>query len=198
MNKTATLLSAEEQALRAYRSGLDKLAGNQIGAAEIDFVAALRLNPLLLPARLQQVALLLKTQRRADAEDLLRSGLQLHPQHPQLRKALARLLFDQGQLAEAINTLEAQPLPKMGEDLEYHALLAALWQEAGRYKEAADRYEHLLQARPREALWWLGLAVAREQSGDLAAARIAYRQTLEMSGLRPDLIEFVQNRLQLL
>ena len=198
INKTTSTLSAEEQAQRAYLSGLEKLARHDANAAELNFAEALRQYPPLLDARLQQVALLARSQRQPEAESLLQIGLELHPNHPELRKAYARLLLAGGELSRAIGILAADQLPDPAEDLEYHALLAALWQEGGQYAEAAARYQLLLQVRPQEGLWWLGLAVSQEQTGQLEAARKAYRQVLASPELRPDLAEFVRSRLKAL
>jgi tetratricopeptide (TPR) repeat protein len=198
MSKTEPLLSREGQALQAYRDGLEQLERGQTGAAENNFARALTLQPQLLAARLEQIGLMVRAGRRAEAEQLLLSGIQGDPASSELRKTYARWLLNEQQVEKAIGVLDSEPLPEIAADLEYHALLAALLQESGRFAEAAGRYEKLLAVRPREALWWLGLAITREQSGALAAARQAYQQALASPGLRPDLAEYSRSRLEVL
>jgi Tfp pilus assembly protein PilF len=197
-SKTEPQLTREEQAMQSYRDGLEQLAQHDQTAAENSFSKALRLQPQLLEARRQLSALLLQMQRTGDAEKLLQTGLQLHPANPELRKTYARLLLGEKQLGKAIAILNTAPLPDVAGDLEYHALLAALLQEAGDYIAAAKRYEQLLAVQPHEALWWLGLAIAQEQSGSLDSARRSYRQALDIPGLRPDLAAYARDRLQVL
>jgi len=191
-------LSRGEQAVQAFRAGLERLQKRDRQTAEQNFSRALTLDPQLLGARLQLADLFLKAQRSTEAETLLRAGLRLQPDSPELRKALARLLLSEKQLGEAIRIMRSAPLPEVAGDLEYHALLAALLQEAGNYAAAAGQYRKLLAVRPREALWWMGLAIALEQSGASEPARKAYRQALETPGLRPDLAAYIRNRLQAL
>ncbi len=186
----------KQQAEQAYRTALEQLDKGDRPAAEANFTQALILNPRLLEARQQLVGLLLQTQRIAVAQEQLEVGLKLHPDNPGLRKSYARLLLQQENLPGAVNVLLSEPLPEVVSDLEYHALLAALQQEAGQHMAAARRYAQLLEVRPREALWWMGMAIALEQAGDSVQASKAYRQALVLPGLRPDLSHYVRERLQ--
>lgn len=196
--KTERALSKEEQAKRAYQTGLAQLEKRDRQAAEVSFSHAVSLHPRLLEARLQLINLLLMQQRISEADTQLQSGLKLHPDSPELRKTYARLLLSEEQLEGAIGILIYEPLPDVVSDLEYHAMLAALFQEAGEHTAAVKQYTKLLEVRPRESLWWMGIAIALEQSGDLAQARKAYRQALETPGLRPDLENYIRDRLQVL
>lgn len=191
-------LSREEQAEQAYQSSLEMLRRKEYPAAEETLSHALVLQPRLLDARLQLIDLLQKLQRNSEAEKQLLQGLQLHADSPELRKKYARQLLGEGQLTGAIDILLSEPQPEVGSDLEYHALLAALQQEAGRYQEAVKSYLKLLKYRPQEALWWMGLAISYDQSGDYRRAKEAYEQALTLPGLRPDLNDYIRNRLQVL
>lgn len=190
--------SREEQAQQAYQSALEQLRRENYHAAEATLTHVLSLQPSLFDARLQLVALLQQLQRGGEAEKLLILGLQLHPDNAALRKNYARQLLADGLLEGAINILLSEPQPEVASDLEYHALLAALHQESGHYKAAVKSYTQLLKYRPREALWWMGLAISYEQSSDYARATKAYQQALSLPGLRPDLQDYIRKRLQVL
>jgi MSHA biogenesis protein MshN len=99
---------------------------------------------------------------------------------------------------EAIKVLRAQPVPAIDQDLEYYALLAALLQETGQFAAAAQAYAGLLKLRPETAIWWFGLGVSMDQTGDFDQARNAYRKALALPGLSADVQKYVQSRLQVL
>lgn len=198
VSKTVLNLSREEQAEQAYQSALEKLGYEDFAAAEVTLSHALILNPRLLKARLQLIELLQNLRRADEAEKLLQLGLQLHPMSPELRKGYARCLLDAGNLSDALSILQPQPQPEIVDDLEYHALLAALFQETGEHQSAITAYRHLLDIRPQEGLWWMGLAISLDQSGAAVKAKDAYQQAIALPGLRPDLQDYIHNRLQLL
>jgi MSHA biogenesis protein MshN len=183
---------------KAYRAGLKQLQGGHWVAAEAGFKQALSLNPELLDARLKLIRLYQQQAEFEQAEKLLREGLSLVPGDFVLRKILARQLFNDQRLGEAIELLEIQPQPGIGKDLEYHALLAALLQEAGRFDDARLLYSKLVQIRPQAALWWMGLAISLDQTDHPSSARDAYQRALVLPGLRPDLQDYIHNRLQVL
>lgn len=180
-----------------YQRGLALRANGASSAAAEEFSLALKLQPDFVAARLQLVELV-GQRDLSRARDLLREGLALNSTDPGLRKEYARLLLQQGQPAEALALLRAQPLPEISRDLEYHALLAALLRESEQYQAAAGVYGQLLNQRADQPVWWLGLALSREQAGSLEGAAAAYRRAQQVPGLSADLQNFVAGRLQLL
>ena len=134
----------------------------------------------------------------AKAEEFVQQGLSLAPGNPDLRKIYARLLLDDRRQNEAINLLKTKPVPSVVQDLEYHALLAALYQESGQFNVASSVYAQLLQVRPQEALWWMGMAISLEQSGNSDSARNAYQKAVSLAGLSPDLQNYIHGRLRAL
>ncbi|MFK5926754.1 MAG: hypothetical protein QM483_09005 [Desulfuromusa sp.] len=182
----------------AYQAGLKQLSQGNWAAAEVNFNQALLSNPELLDARLQLVGVLQQQMKLDKAEEILRQGIQLTPANTDLRKTYARLLLKAQRQGEAIDLLKTEPVPSVIQDLEYHALLAALLQDSKQFKAASLVYGDLVQARPQEALWWMGLAISLEQSGNAVPARNAYQKALTLPGLRPDLQNYIHGRLQTL
>lgn len=183
---------------QAYQTGLEQLKLGDIAQAEGLFVQALVMNPQLLEARLQLIDLLLEQNQLSRAENQLRQGLVIAPGNVYLRKLYARFLLNAQRHAEAIDLLQARPVPAVAQDLEYHALLAALFQETSQFSAAADLYGKLLQVRPEQAVWWVGLGISMDQLGNYDQARNAYERALALPGLRPDLQNYIQSRLQVL
>jgi len=179
-----------------YQRGLQQVRQGNLRAAQENLSAALRMNPEFLPARLELIGVLQQLADEQQALRVIQDGLTLHPGQPELRKLVAHSLLSLQQHQSALTQLETDPVPAVAADPDYHALRAAIYQELGEYAQAAELYARLLEQRPRESLWWLGLAIALEQQGLATGARDAYRTALDVSGLRPDLERFVQERLQ--
>ena len=191
--RSSPLPQTDEQ---LYQRGLQQLQRRDLVGAQQSFNAALQVNPQRLAARLELVSVLQRLGDERGALALIEEGLQLYPDHPDLRKLYAHHLLFSQRHREGLDLLERAPLPPVKDDPEYHALRAAIYQELGEYSQAAEVYARLLDQRPRESLWWMGLAIALEQQGLIGGARDAYRAALDVSGLRPDLERFVRERLQ--
>lgn len=198
VNKKSPTLTTTEQAEQGYQAALEMLGNNEKLAAEAMLIHVLSLQPEMLKARLQLIKVLQQAGLETEAEQQLLQGMELYPENSELRKNYARRLMITGQSGRAVDILQADPRPEIGTDLEYYALLAALQQEIGMHQEAMMNYRSLLQYRPQKALWWLGLAISLDQSGNAAGAKDAYRQTNSLPGLRADLRDYVDNRLQAL
>lgn len=193
--RTESLVETDEQ---LYRRGLQQVRQGNLSAARDNLFAALRINPELLAARLELIGVLQQLAEEQQSLRVIEEGLTLHPAQPQLRKLIAHYLLSVQQYQDALIRLEADPVPALAADPDYHALRAAIYQELGEYSRSGQLYARLLEQRPRESLWWLGLAIALEQQGLATGARDAYRTALEVSDLRPDLEKFVRERLQYL
>jgi len=195
VSRNKNILSRDQQ---AYRAGLKYLEQENWIVAEENFNQALTINPSLVDARLRLVGVLQQQMQLDKAEKLLLQGLQLTPENSDLRKVYARLLLKDQRYVDAIKLLKAAPVPVIAQDLEYHALLAALLQESKQFEAASQVYSQLLQVRPQSALWWMGMAISQEQLGNSENARNAYQKALNLKGLRPDLQNYIQSRLQVL
>lgn len=195
VSKNKNRLSRDQQ---AYQAGLEQLRQGSLIAAEASFNQALIINPKLQDARLQLVGLLQQQMKFAKAEEYLQQGLSLTPGNLDLRKIYARLLLHDRRQSEAIDLLKTKPVPSVVQDLEYHALLAAMYRESGQFNAASSIYAQLLQVRPQEALWWMGMAISLEQSGNSDPARDAYQKAVSLPGLSPDLQNYIHGRLQVL
>jgi len=195
VSKNRKPLSLDQQ---SYQAGLRQLKQGRLGAAEASFNQALQVNPNLLDARFQLIKILQQQMKLTMAETVLQQGLALTPGNLNLRKIYARLLLNSQRQDEAIKLLQTTPLPGIVQDQEYYALLAALYQESKQFEAASAIYAQLLNIRPQVSLWWMGMAISLEQSGNLEKARNAYQKALDLTGLSPDLQSFIESRLQAL
>jgi MSHA biogenesis protein MshN len=111
-----------------------------------------------------------------------------------LRMLRARALHASGQLDAAVATLESN-IPAVAELPAYRVTLATLLQQQGQGQEAAAQWAELIAWDDSRAPWWVGLAIALEDQGEIRGAARAYRQAAELPGLPPSLADYVQRRL---
>ena len=187
--------SAAELAGQAYRQGRAALAEGHSREGEAALRQALELQPANLAARQILVGELVRQQRPDEAGRLLSEGVELHPDELPLRMRYADFLVAQGDSDAALDLLVNGPQPSPAEAPRLHALQAALFQRLGRYLEAAREYEALLATQPDNALWLMGLGIAREYAGASEEAVAAYRAALAGQGLSPALSNYVEQRL---
>lgn len=127
----------------------------------------------------------------------LPAQLQRFPADSELRVLLARAQLQGADSAAAAATLAAH-LPPLAADPAYHALLAATYQQTGQWRDSARLYRNLVQLRPEQASWQLGLAIALEQLGERGAAVQHYRQALQGQGLDDASRRYARERTQAL
>ncbi|WP_437880146.1 tetratricopeptide repeat protein [Pseudomonas sp. LRF_L74] len=123
--------------------------------------------------------------------------LRRRPDNSGLRLLLARAQLQGGEPAGAISTLE-QHAPPLLQEPTYFALLAATYQQAGQWRESAGLYRRLVELRPTEATWQLGLAIALDQQEQPQEARRHYLLALRGSGLEQHSRQFASERAQAL
>jgi Flp pilus assembly protein TadD len=105
-----------------------------------------------------------------------RDCLALTPDDRRLRFGLADCLREQGNGAAALAVLE--PLPSDAGDAELHCQVGLALAEAGRFAEAAERFQTAIGADPAPAAPWANLGMMLKVEGRFDAALDAYRQAL--------------------
>ncbi|MFT5782177.1 MAG: MSHA biogenesis protein MshN [Pseudomonas sp.] len=112
----------------------------------------------------------------------LPAQLQARPQDSELRMLLARAQLQTGAMPAAVATLQ-QNSPPLAAEPSYHALLAASYQQTRQWQQSAALYQQLVNMRPSQATWQLGLAIALEQLENPDDAAKHYSLALEGQGL---------------
>ncbi|MGD2111864.1 MAG: tetratricopeptide repeat protein [Gammaproteobacteria bacterium] len=187
-------LAMEQQQARDIQAANRALSKGDTAGAERLLMDVLARDSGLHKARLLLAGLYLQQQRLSRAESLLASGLLHYPRHPPYARMYAQLLAAQARDSEAIHILQTS-LPAAGDDADYHALLAGLYQRNGKAAAAADSYRTALRLAPAHGEWWMGLGISSEQAGDAQTAATAYRQALHYP-LAAAVQQYVQQRLE--
>ncbi|MEX1222883.1 MAG: tetratricopeptide repeat protein [Idiomarina sp.] len=125
---------------------------------------------------------------------ILQQGIQLQPQAADLKLLLARMYQRLEMPADALEVLKSMTLSaeRSREGLSIRAELA--WKAAD-YAQAVTDYQALTQAMPGNARWWLGLALALDDSGAAMEAVGAYRKALQIGGFTAATNLYIQERM---
>ena len=174
------------QALRALDRGQTDLAERSLRRAlELDPGHAQSVNVL--------AALLLRQERRAELEVLLRKLVASAAGEPAPAVLLARLHAQGGDTAGALQLIEALPTERLS--AEQLAVLATLQQRAGRHADAVTNYRRALAGSQQRGTTWAGLAVSLEALAQPAEARAAWEAALAAGPLDAPLAQHARKRL---
>ena len=169
----------------------------QVDEANAKLMEVLDLEPGNVAARSQLAVHLLEQGQPDTARQLLEQGLQQQPGIVEWVKLSARILFEQGDEDAAIALLLKDP-PQVALDPDYHALLAALYQRRERHADAVTVYSKILQLKPVNGVWWMGLAISLEALARNEEALQAYRQATIVGNLGADVRGFIEQKLNTL
>lgn len=175
---------AYRRAMAAYREGRTAEA-----------LAALRADARHVAARQALLSQLMEQRRWPEAQAVAAEGLALDAAQPGWAMILARLQVEQGQVAEAEQTMarHATHGERSPDYLAFHALLL---QKLQRPREAAERYLAASALRPGDGRWWYGLGVVLDADQRPQEAREAFRKAKDSGNLPPELLAAVDRRLR--
>jgi MSHA biogenesis protein MshN len=185
--------TAAQKAEAAYRRALTSMQEGYVNDAIDGFGQALKANPHHDAARQTLVSLLIENGRAEEAMRQLQLSLTLDPRQPSMAMLLARLQIEHG--ASGIDTL-TRTLPYAGSDGEYRAFLAGALERQQRHREAAEQYQAALREAPQNGVWWMGLGIALQADKRNGEAIDAFRKARGTGLLKPELLSFVENKIQ--
>lgn len=188
------LLNPAQQAAHEYHQAINYLQQGRV-AESMDLLRKVLVTlPEHNDARQTLVGLLVDNHHHDEAIEVLKSGLNQTLAQPAFALTLARLQLEAGQMATALNTLEAT-LPFAKQQADYQALMAVVLQRLDRQQEAILHYQQALSLGGQTPAWLVGLAVALQTEGRAEEAKKVYEQA-KRSDLTPELAQFVDQRLK--
>lgn len=152
---------------------------------------ALALDPALAAARVLAAVLEHETGASERAASLLREGLARTPGDSAQALLLARVQIAQGDRAGALATLERHAV----RGAEADGLRGGILTQQGDAEGALRAYEGAVRQQPANSMWWLGLAIALDATGDAQRAQQAYARALAIGLPRADLTQYADRRL---
>lgn len=158
----------------------------------IDLLArVLARQPTHAGARGSLAALLAEAGRREQALHVLLAGSEIDP--ARFAAPAAQLQAELGDLNGALATLGR--VTRTARTPQFEALHAGLAQRAGDHMTAIAAYRRALVQPQADAVWWVGLGVSLEATGEPAEARNAYASAAAESRLPADVRRYVTDRL---
>jgi len=187
---TALSLAEEE-----YRKGIQAVRSGDAVIAQALFQRALDFDPGHAKARQALLSVLVGGRQWEEAKRIAEAGLALDPRQSGWATILARLHFEKGNSATAIDTLQRHAAHAAG-DAEYQGLFAYLLQKEQRAAEAIERFKVALALRPGEGRWWFGLGVALQSEGRGSEARDAFTKARDAGNLPADMQAVVDQKIR--
>lgn len=175
----------------------ESLSNDNLDLAQSLLYELLETEPGNIKARKKLASLLFAQGNYAQSQQLLAQGIELHPTKSDIRLMLARLYVVQKQPSQAMNIL-VDFQPSVDNRSEYLAYRAALAQQLKQTELAKSDYQVLTNIESTNAKWWLGLAIAEDQLGDINMAVKAYKMANSLGQLDGSVNEFIQQRISVL
>ena len=195
IERSEAVASGREHAEAAYRKGIAAVNQGRVGEGLDLLRSALQSDSLHVAARQLMVRLLLEARQVEEAMRLLEAGLVDLPAQIGWAMSLARLQLERGDLNAAWRTLHHSEPAAMG-NADYQGFAGHVLQRLGRYREAADHYQHALRIAPADGRWWLGLGYAFESEGRVDEARAAWLNARRSGNLSPQLMSLLEQKLK--
>jgi MSHA biogenesis protein MshN len=185
----------QDRAEDEFRRAVNLVNQGRVAEGMDGLKKALATDPGHESARLTLVALLLEAKRSDEAAAALQEGLALNAENTGFAMLLARIMVERKDIPGALALLQkhaAQP----DRDPAFHAFAAALYQRLGRHKEAIEQYQAALRLAPSAGVWWLGLGISFAATDQSKNAVEAFKNAKAAGNLAPDLVAYVDQKLQ--
>jgi hypothetical protein len=153
--------------------------------------------PLELRTRKQLATLLFSTNQLIKAQLILAQGIIHTPADSSLRLMQSRIFFKLGDNKSAFTVLSEHPYSALAND-ELVSFRAALAEKIGKYGNAQQDYQILVQRNPTDAKWWLGLGVSQDKQKLNKQAINSYQQAQSLNQLPQQVDSFLAERIHLL
>lgn len=183
--------------LQQYQAALLDAEGGHYQSAIQHLTSLLKIDAGFKDARASLTALLIDQGNQLKAKQIVDAGLNESPNHIPFIELKARILAAEGKPKQALTLLQTAS-PRLEENPDYHAFVAAMYEQNNNYTLAAALYRQLLALNNSNSSWWFGLGVSLDKLGKKQAAIQAYNKATAEGHLNADSLAYLQNRLQLL
>lgn len=187
--------SAAEQAAVLKQQAIVATSQNDVLRAVALWQQVQALTPEQPDSYLAQALLYQQLGQHERAQQILQQALAADAAHADIRLMLAQYFAAAGAWQQADEIL--LPQYELAEFPQYYGLKATIAQQKGDFVSARHWYSQLVVLQPQQARWWLGAALAYDNTGETTLARQHYQQALHWgSTLSAQSRQFIQQRLE--
>ena len=187
-------LALQNLLLQHYQTALLNAEAGRYQLAMQQLTALLKMDPTYKDARVSLVALLIDQGDTKQAADYIKTGLTQMPDYVPFVELKARIFALEGKYKQALQLLQTAS-PPLEENPEYHAFIAAMYEQNNEYALAAALYKKLLAINTSNGSWWFGLGVSLDKLGQDQNAINAYGRAAAQGHLNAESMAYLQNRL---
>jgi MSHA biogenesis protein MshN len=170
------------------------LRAGKISAAENKLRSYLDDNPQASSSGQLLASVFLSTKQFSNAETLIEQLRKASPDNIALISNQARVYLQTNRVSQAVDLLMMSK-PSLDNNTAYYELLGLAARQNKQYQLSLQAYRGLLNVDSSRGDWWVGMAIALDQGGELSQAREAYRQGINSSDLTTTLRQYAQQRL---
>ena len=169
----------------------DLIARGRNSEAQVVLERVLAASPQQVAARQALAALHAESGQRDRALAVLLDGAAIDAPH--FAGPAAQLQFEFGDTRGALTTLARIPLAQRSG--QHDALAAGIAFSAGMFGDAVVSYERAVRTPNAPAIWWLGLGLSYEASGQRSDAHETFARLANATALPNDLRAFVTDKI---
>lgn len=193
-NQVVKTPAMQQMLTQQYQTALMNAEQGQYQSAIERLTSLLKMDPSFNDARVSLSALLIDQGNPLKARQFLDDGLNRQPEYVPFIELKARILATQGKFKQALTLLQTVS-PALDENPEYHAFIAAMYDQTNQFNLAANIYKQLININTNNGSWWFGLAVSLDKLGQTKTALDAYTKAATAGHLNPESLAYLQNRL---
>ncbi|MBF0508147.1 MAG: tetratricopeptide repeat protein [Deltaproteobacteria bacterium] len=164
----------------------------RVDEAAAFFERTLRLREDFLPARTKLSFLYYRLGHLVEAEDILRRGLEIHPNNHEIHNNMAGLYLKQDRLEDALEE-SLKSVAAMDDFAIGHLNLGLISSKQGDYPKAVIHFRRAIDLEPRNVISYINLASSFEHLGDIDLARQVYQEGLAANPNNPTLMDAFKN-----
>ncbi len=192
--KVVSALSKREMSRNQYTKALRFFDSGKIEEGEVILQTIIANDPSFYKAWQSLIISMIENEQYVLALKQVALASKLFPAAVEINEYHATILMKLGRIPESIKVLNASR-PDFEHHPNYYALLAALYEKVGQAQKSGEIYQQLVKVFPENTKFWLGFALALEQTNHVNQALSAYQKVTENYQSEPALTAFAQQRI---
>jgi MSHA biogenesis protein MshN len=195
--KSKRILSVDQADKQNVKDVEQLIRLGQIKAAENKLQGYLDGHPKAIHSGSLLVSIFLSTKSYIKAEQLIEKLRLIDHENIGLISNQARVYLQTNRASEAVELLMSSK-PNLQNNTAFYELLGLAARQNNQFQLSLQAYRGLLDIDSSRGDWWVGMAIALDQKGEVSQAKKAYRQGVNSNNVTTTLKHYAQQRLAVL